>query len=76
MIVFEVDICKLTQNGIEMKYSPFIEVKELESSSMIDWLIMNEMLIVLINSFNRRVGFYQRNIELYKNGIVEVEIRM
>ena len=55
MIVFEIDICKLTQNGIEMKYSPFIEVKELESSSMIDWLIMNEMLIVLINSFDGRV---------------------
>lgn len=76
MIVFEIDICKLTQNGIEMKYSPFIEVKELKSSSMIDWLVMNEMLIVLINSFNRRVGFYQRKIGLYKNRILEVEIRI
>ena len=76
MIVFEVDICKLTQNGIEMKYSPFIEVKELESSSMIEWLIMNEILTVLINSFNRRFGLYQRKIGLYKNRIVEVEIRI
>ena len=36
MIDFEVDIPNLSEDGIEMRYSPFIEVKELKSSSMID----------------------------------------
>ena len=79
MIEFELDIPSLSEEGIEMEYyrdKPFEGVRELHSSSMIDWLIMIEMLIVLINSFNRRVGFYQRKIGLYKNGIVEVEIRI
>ena len=64
--MFELAIPSLRLEGIPMR-GYFGEVKELESSSMIDWLIMNEMLIVLINSFNRRVGLYQRKIGLYKN---------
>ena len=76
MIEFELDIPLLTKHGIQMEENVFTRVKELHSSSMLNELIMNEMLIVLINSFNRRVGLYQRKIELYKNGIVEVEIRI
>ena len=33
----------------------FTYVKELTSSSMIEWWLMNEMLMLLINSFERRV---------------------
>ena len=73
--MFELAIPSLRLEGISMR-GFFDEVKELESSSMIEWLIMNEILTVLINSFNRRVGFYQRKIGLYKNRILEVEIRI
>ena len=59
-IVFEIDIPSLTRKGIQMRKNSFSNVKELTSSSMIDELIMIEMLILLIDSFNRRVPSYQR----------------
>ena len=49
-IVFDLDIPSLTQNGTQLS-SAFRDVKELNSSSMI------EMLIHLINSFNRRTSY-------------------
>ena len=52
IIVFEVDIPALTQDGIMMNDS-FRRVIELNSSSKIDELIMIEMLILLIDSFDR-----------------------
>ena len=55
MIGFELDIPSLTRKGIQMNEYAFGEVDELDSSSMIDWLIMIEMLIVLIGSFDRIV---------------------
>ena len=60
MIVFELDISSLSEEGIEMEYrdKPFEGVRELHSSSMIDWLLMNEMLIVLIDSFGSKMSIY------------------
>ena len=60
MIEFELDIPSLSEEGIEMEYrdKPFEEVRELHSSSMIEYMIMNEMLILLIDSFDRRVNIY------------------
>ena len=55
MIVSEIDIPSLTDEGIQLN-SAFNGVQELNSSSMIDWLIMIEMLILLINSFDSIVG--------------------
>ena len=63
MIEFELDIPSLSKEGIEMEYYKdklFEGVRELHSSSMIDWLLMNEMLILLIDSFNRRVCTFKR----------------
>ena len=45
MIVFELDIPSLNLEGIEMR-GYFGEVKELICSSMIDWLIMIEIVIL------------------------------
>ena len=55
MIVSEIDIPSLTDEGIQLN-SAFNGVQELNSSSMIDWLIMIEMLILLIDSFDSIVG--------------------
>ena len=55
MIEFELDIPLLTQDGIQLS-SVFMNVIELNSSSMIDELIMIEMLILLIDSFGRGVA--------------------
>ena len=55
MIVSEIDIPSLTDEGIQLN-SAFNDVQELNSSSMIDWLIMIEMLILLIDSFESIVG--------------------
>ena len=52
MIEFELDIPSLTQDEIQMNNS-FNRVREVTSSSMIDELIIIEMLILLINSFVR-----------------------
>ena len=53
MIEFELDIPLLTEDGIQMEYS-FSRVKELDSSSMIDELILIEMLI-LLNTTSLRI---------------------
>ena len=58
MIEFELDIPSLSKEGIEMEYYKdklFEGVRELHSSSMIDWLLLIEMPIHLIDSFDRRV---------------------
>ena len=55
MIEFELDIPSLTLDEIQMDSCAFENVDELDSSSMIDWLIMIVMLIVLIGSFDRIV---------------------
>ena len=55
MIEFELDIPSLTLDEIQMDSCAFENVDELDSSSMIDWLLMIEMLIVLIGSFDRIV---------------------
>ena len=36
MILLEIDIPKLNKEGIQMEYESFINVKELNSSSMIE----------------------------------------
>lgn len=54
MIGFELDLPSLTQDEIQMNNS-FNRVREVTSSSMIDELIIIEMLILLINLFDRRV---------------------
>ena len=51
IIVFELDIPLLTQEGIQMK-DAFRRMRKLNSLSMISWLIMIEMLIHLINSYD------------------------
>ena len=53
MIEFELDIPLLTEDGIMMDYS-FSEVRELVCSSMIDELILIEMLI-LLNTTSLRI---------------------
>ena len=61
MIEFELDIPSLTTEGIQMRdHNTFSKVNELHSSSMIDRLIMNEMLILLIDSFDRRICTFKR----------------
>ena len=60
MIVSEIDIPSLTDEGIQLN-NTFINVKELNSSSMIDELIMIEMLILLIDSFESIVGQCKMN---------------
>ena len=59
MIESELDIPSLTDDGIQMNGDSFIGVKELNSSSMIDELLLIEMLILLIDSFNRRVFIFR-----------------
>ena len=58
MIVFELDISSLSEEGIEMRYEGFENVNVLTSASMIGILLMNEMLIVLIDSFGSKVSIY------------------
>ena len=58
MIEFELDIPSLSEEGIEMEYrdKPFEGVRELHSSSMIDWLIMIE--IVLLNHLSYSIVIF------------------
>ncbi len=51
MIDFELDIPSLSSEGIQLS-SAFWDVKELHSSSMLAFLLMIEMPILLINSFD------------------------
>ena len=60
MIEFELDIPLLTQDGIQLS-SVFMNVIELNSSSMID-----ELIILLIDSFGRGVAIYERMRVLHK----------
>ena len=53
MIEYELDIPSLTEHGILLG-GAFWKVRELTSSSKIEWLIMIEMLILLIDSFEER----------------------
>ncbi len=69
MIEYKLDIPSLTEDGIQMEDS-FYDVKELNSSSMIDLSIIIKMLILLIDSFDRRVALYQRSIALYTNKLI------
>ena len=59
MIESELDIPSLTDDGIQMGENALGLVNELTSSSMIEYMIMNEMLILLIDSFNRRVFIFR-----------------
>ena len=58
MIEFELDIPSLSEEGIEMRYEGFENVNVLTSASMIGLLLMNEMLIVLIDSFGSKMSIY------------------
>ena len=58
MIEFELDIPSLSEEGIEMRYEGFENVNVLTSASMIGLLLMNEMLMVLIDSFGSKVSIY------------------
>ena len=58
MIEFELDIPWLSEEGIKMRYEGFENVNVLTSASMIGLLLMNEMLIVLIDSFGSKVSIY------------------
>ena len=70
MIIFELDIPSITSGGLEMEsYGVFENVKELISSSMVDELIIIEMLILLTNSFDRKAR-YQRIRVLNKSRIL------
>ena len=55
LIEFELDIPSLTQQAIQMGSDSFERVKVLQTLSMIEGMIMTEMLILLIDSFDRRV---------------------
>ena len=63
MIVFELDIPSLTSNGIQIGHSLFSNVIELNSSSMLAFLIMIEMLILLINSFDKIAKIFRAIID-------------
>ena len=56
MIEFELDIPSLTEDGIQMDDEEnFSNVKELFCSSKIDELLLIEMLILFLDSLNKRV---------------------
>ena len=50
IIEYELDIPSLIEDGIQIsEWNSFYNVQELHSSSMINWLLMIEMLILLID---------------------------
>ena len=56
MIVFDLDIQALTEEGIQiMDTESFSNVRILKSRSMIDGLMMIEMLMLLKTTFDSRV---------------------
>ena len=69
MIESELDIPSLTENGIQMGHTVFYKVKELNSSSMFAWLIIFEMLILLIDSFDRKPD--TKGLKYYKSPILQ-----
>ena len=68
MTEFELDIPSLTEDGIQITREAFRRVKELNTSSMIDELIMIEMLILWIDLFDRRANIY-RVYSILTNGV-------
>ena len=58
IIEFELDIPSLTEDHIWMNASVFSKVRELHSSSRIDWLLMMKMLILLNNLSYRGMWHY------------------
>ena len=67
MIVFELDIPSLTEEGIQMGGNEFSNVKELVCSSMIYELLMIEMLLLSIDSFDRGARSYQRKMNMIQS---------
>ena len=66
MVAFDIDIMLLTEEGIQLRKEyiiPFNNVKKLSSSSTIDLLIMIEMLILLINSFDKIAKIFRAIID-------------
>ena len=61
MFEFELDIPSLTEDSLQVNNS-FCEVRELYSSSTTDWLLMIEMLILLIDSFDRKAGVIKATV--------------
>ena len=51
---FELDIPSLTDEGIQIRYDAFIKVRELTCSSMIDGVLITEML-TLLNTISLRI---------------------
>ena len=76
MIEFELDIPSLTSEEIQIEGDVFSNVEELHSSSMIDRLLMNEMLILLINSFDRGVRSYQRKMNMIQSNDLKMAMEM
>lgn len=56
MTVFDLDIPKLTEEGIQMRCDPFTNVSKLYCSSMVECLLIMKMLMLLISSFKIRDG--------------------
>ena len=54
MTEFELDIPSLTEDGIQLMPGAFIEVRELTCSSMIDGVLITEML-TLLNTISLRI---------------------
>ena len=69
MTEFELDIPSLTQEGIQMNDYVFSKVRELQSISMIDWLLMIEMLILLIDSFDRKANIL-RAVDNHNDSVI------
>ena len=60
-IEFELDIPSLTEDGIKMTDDAFSKVKELNSSSMIDWLIDNDWDADSLDRFIRQHSWIMQN---------------
>ena len=60
MIVSEIDIPSLTDEGIQLN-SAFNDVQELNSSSMIDWLIDNDWDADSLDRFIRKHSWIMQN---------------
>ena len=65
MMELNLDIPSLIDEGIHLGSMAFGEVRELHSSSMIDWLILIEMLILLIDSFDKGVIYHRQIVVQY-----------
>ena len=74
MMVSELDILSLTDEGIQLKrygkWIPYMHVRVIHSSSMTDYLLMIEMLTLLINSFDGIVNIYESDKGVKNSGYV------